>query len=116
MKRILGVLSLLLLTFIISRFIFEPANFFYEFPWLDIPMHILGGYLIGILLVSLSIYNKTFINKQFFFWVLFIVMVAWEVYEYKRGAVLYDKLFDYVDTLKDVVFGYLGAYIAYKRK
>ncbi|MBP6888374.1 MAG: hypothetical protein KBC21_01605 [Candidatus Pacebacteria bacterium] len=116
MKKIAGILSLLLSTFLISRFVFEPANLFYELPWLDIPMHVLGGYLIGLLLIALSLYNKTLINKQFYFWSLLIVMVVWELYEYKRGMVLYDELFDYLDTIKDVIFGYLGAYIAYKRK
>jgi cobalamin synthase len=116
MKKVLTAAILTFLTFIVSRFVFEPANLYYELPWLDIPMHIWGGFLIGLLIVALSFYNKTFKNKQFFFLSLFIVMVIWEVYEYQRGVILYDGLFDYFDTLKDVVFGFLGGYLAYKKK
>jgi hypothetical protein len=43
-------------------------------------------------------------------------MVVWEVYEYQRGVIVYDGLFDYFDTLKDLVFGFLGGYVAYKKK
>ena len=95
MKKVLTAAILTLLTFIVSRFVFEPTNLYYELPWLDIPMHIWGGFLIGLLIISLSFYNKTLKNKQFFFLALFLVMVIWEVYEYQRGVILYDKLFDY---------------------
>jgi surface polysaccharide O-acyltransferase-like enzyme len=116
MKKALLILSLILGTFLISRFVFEPANLYYELPWLDVPMHILGGYLIGALFIALGTKNKTIASKSFFFWGLFLVMVAWEFFEYKRGMVEYDELYDYFDSIKDVLFGYLGAYIAYKRK
>lgn len=116
MKNVLAALVLIFITFVTSQFVFEPANLYYELPWLDIPMHIWGGFLIGLLIIAASFYNKTFKNKQFFFWSLFLVMVVWEVYEYQRGAVLYDELFDYLDTVKDVFFGFLGGYLAYKRK
>jgi hypothetical protein len=28
--------------FAISRYLFEPMYLYYELPWLDIPMHVLG--------------------------------------------------------------------------
>ncbi len=116
MKKVLTATILTFLTFIVSRFVFEPANLYYELPWLDIPMHIWGGFLIGLLIVALSFYNNTMKNRQFFFLSLFLVMFIWEVYEYQRGVILYDKLFDYFDTLKDVFFGFLGGCLAYKKK
>ncbi len=116
MKKVLVAATLILLTFIVSRFVFEPANLYYELPWLDIPMHILGGFLIGLLITAFSFYNKTLGNRQFFSLSLFLVMVIWEVYEYQRGVIIFDELFDYLDTLKDIVFGFLGGYLAYKRK
>lgn len=116
MKKVLIALVLILLTFLTSRFIFEPTNLYYELPWLDIPMHIWGGFLIGLLIVATSIYNKTFRDKQFFFSALFLVMVVWEVYEFQRGVILYDELSDYIDTVKDVLFGFMGGYLAYKKK
>ncbi len=116
MKKVLTAAILIFLTFIVSRFVFEPANLYYELPWLDIPMHIWGGFLIGLLITAVSFYNKTFKSKQFFFITIFLVMVVWEVYEYQRGVIVYDGLFDYFDTLKDLVFGFLGGYVAYKKK
>ncbi len=116
MRKALITLLFILTTFLVSRYVFEPANLYYELPWLDIPMHILGGYLIGTLFIILGEKNKTVGTKSYFFWALFLTMAAWEIFEYERGMVEYTRLYDYFDSIKDVAFGYLGAYLAYKQK
>jgi surface polysaccharide O-acyltransferase-like enzyme len=116
MQKVMTIVLLILVTFATSRFVFEPSNLYYELPWLDIPMHIVGGFLVGSLFIALGKYNTRVARKSFFFWALFLVMILWEFSEYKRGMVTYGRFYDYCDSLKDVMFGYLGAYIAYKRK
>jgi uncharacterized membrane protein len=114
MKRIIIFLTLILVTFLTSRFLFEPINLYHEFVFLDIPMHILGGYLIGGLILAISFYKKGTISLTSFLLGLFVVMIVWEVYEYLRGVILYDKISDVYDSLSDLLFGFLGGLTAYK--
>jgi hypothetical protein len=114
MKRIILFLFLILSTFLISRFLFEPINLYHEFEFIDIPMHILGGYLIGGLVLAISLYKRFNISPTSFLFALFVVMIVWEIYEYGRGVIVYDKMSDFYDSLSDLVFGFLGGLIAYK--
>lgn len=116
MKRILLVLLALLATFSVSRFIFEPAHLYHEFAYLDIPMHVLGGYLVGLFFSSYALLRKRSITPSGYFLLVLLMMLAWEVYEYARGVILYDKVSDYFDTLQDFIFGYLGSLFAYNKK
>lgn len=79
-------------------------------------MHILGGYLVGALYISFFAYKEKKRAMLSFFIFVFTIMVMWEVHEYMRGQVLYNKISDYSDTLQDIIFGFLGAYLAYKKK
>jgi hypothetical protein len=115
MRKILTSLVLILGTYLISRYIFEPANLYYELPWLDIPMHIIGGYLVTYFFIACAWYYKIPFQYTAFIVSLSVVMILWEIYEYMRGAVLYDMTSDYVDSLKDIAIGFIGGYIAYKR-
>jgi hypothetical protein len=44
MKQIMLSALYLLTLFSISEFIFNPTYLYYEIVWLDIPMHIFGGF------------------------------------------------------------------------
>jgi hypothetical protein len=51
--------SLYLVTlFAISRYLFEPMYLYYELPWLDIPMHVLGGFGVASLAIALLLLRK----------------------------------------------------------
>ena len=115
MRKIVATLILILATFIISRYVFEPTNLYYEFPWLDIPMHILGGFLVVNLFASLFAYQQKRFSLSWCLLTLFVVMIIWEVYEYGRGVVLYDDMMDYFDSIKDIIFGFLGGFLAYRK-
>jgi hypothetical protein len=100
--------------FSFSRYVLEPEKLYYIYWWLDIPMHILGGFVIGYLLVSclsiVSVSPITFKKLAFYF---FIIAIAWELFEYQRDVIDYSKFSSYVDTVKDVAMGYLGLYLLY---
>ncbi len=100
----------------VSEYVFVPTNLYYELPWLDIPMHLLGGLLIGGLSINLlKIQNKSRLISLTHV-VVYVVVVAaiWEVYEYLRGVIDYDSISDYFDTFTDMINGMIGAVLAYK--
>ncbi len=109
------------LIFLLAMHIF--ASFFYlywEFWWLDIVMHILGGFLTVLIIVGIAekinIYKKLSINKKFFFvlfW-LFLVTVSWEFFEFFIENVNPSIGYAYWnDTLSDMVAGLLGGSLAF---
>jgi hypothetical protein len=99
------------------------ASFFYlywEFWWLDIVMHILGGFLTVLVIVWITerttFYKKLSFNKKFFFvlfW-LFLVTVCWEFFEYFIENVNPSIGYAYWDdTLSDTVAGLLGGSLSF---
>lgn len=116
MKNIFWLLLGTGATFLVSEYVFVPTNLYYELPWLDIPMHILGGFLIG----GLSIHLLRFQNKSKLVTVThvlaYVVFVAiiWEISEYLKGVIDYDSFSDYFDTFTDMINGIIGGLLAYK--
>jgi hypothetical protein len=49
MKHIIISALYLLTLFCLSHFVFDPSYLYNEIPWLDIPMHIMGGFVVGVL-------------------------------------------------------------------
>src|SRR6185369_9427789 len=82
MKQIITSALYLLTIFAVSQFIFEPTHLYYELRWLDIPMHIMGGFGVA----SLSSAVLAYFKKPVSFWKLFfmytVIALAWETYEY----------------------------------
>ncbi len=113
MKQIITSALYLLTLFAVSRFVFEPTYLYYELRWLDIPMHIMGGFGVA----SLASAVLTYFNKPVSFWKLFIVYtvvaVAWELYEYVQDIVTYAEWNGVFDTAQDYVNGLIGMSIAY---
>lgn len=113
MKHIFLPLLFLLALFLVSRYIFEPTYLYYEFLWLDIPMHILGGIGVGLLSYAVLTYKKIKVS----FWKIFVIYVAiaiaWETYEYIRGVVEYTSIGKWFDSLQDIAYGALGLGITY---
>lgn len=113
MKAILLSAVYLLVLFLVSRFIFEPTYLYYELWWLDIPMHLLGGFGIGLLLLSVARYMYRSYSLVGMYAAFLTVAIGWEVYEYSRGIIVYDDVYEYLDTVKDIVVGSIGFYTAY---
>lgn len=113
MKQIITSLLYLLTIFCVSHFIFEPTHLYYEIKWLDIPMHIMGGFGVASLVSSIYSYK----GKSVSFWTLFFtytaVAITWEVYEYIRAVMTYSETSGIVDTIKDYIDGLIGMSLAY---
>ena len=122
MFKIIRTLFFIIVTFSVSQFVFNPLNLYYELWWLDIPMHILGGFLFGLLSIDMYRYmahenNKLNFNlKLNLYHVLFFVFsigVLWEIYEYIMGVYGIYLWGGPIDTVKDIFDDLIGAAIAY---
>lgn len=113
MKSIFFSLLFLLILFLVSHYIFEPTYLYYELVWLDIPMHILGGFGVASLTRAILAYQGIKVSYKNLFLAYICVAIAWEIYEYVRGVMVYDSIYKYLDTVKDLFDGYLGMSLFY---
>lgn len=119
---------LVILAVVIADIIFMLTGLYGIFPWLDIPMHFMGGF--GMALLAFAIHSLTFSKtktKQMPIWYLAIFImgftmmigVAWEFHEY-----ILDNTAHYwygypisqislTDTMKDFLDDWLGASAAF---
>ncbi len=113
MKQIIISVLYLVIVFLVSQFIFEPSHLYYELWWLDIPMHIMGGFGVASLVVAVSEYYKKPVSLSKLFLVYAVVAITWEVYEYAHDVVTYTTWNGWFDTVKDFIDGTIGMYLAY---
>lgn len=109
MKNVFLSATILLSIFLVSRYIFEPTYLYYEFVWLDIPMHIIGGAAVTFFIASVATFLGQKPSVYYYFALYLAVAGLWETYEYMRGIVVYDALWKYFDSIQDVINGGLGA-------
>lgn len=120
MKHII-ISSLYLLTlFCLSKFVFDPSYLYYEIWWLDIPMHIMGGFGVASLTGAILSYKGVKVSYMNLVMSYFLVAIAWEGYEhilnYSNLGTWYGQrlpMSDIVDSLKDLFDGFLGMTVAY---
>ena len=97
----------------LSVYFFDPTHLYYELPWLDIPMHILGGIGIAFLVSSVEMYRKKKVSfKYLFIWYMAIAL-GWELYEIVKDSLRSLPWNSATDTVSDVVNGAVGLYIGY---
>lgn len=84
------------------------ANYLYwRYPWFDLPMHYLGGMMLGTLLVSILMHFR----PRFYMIGVAGVAVGWEIFEYTLG---FPRESNYVfDTSLDLLMDTLGATTIY---
>lgn len=99
---------------------------YFEYKWLDIPMHLLGGFVVALLGVSLySLYPKK-IDKAYF-WVLILLFVLtigsfWEIFELSMSVMYHVQtmnLTNIIDTtsdlINDIIGGMAALYLTHKK-
>lgn len=97
---------------LLSRFVFERIYLYQEFWWLDIPMHIVAGFLVYGLVDSCIVHKK----KDDILLVLAIflfIATFWEMYEYFGRGVVERDWYGLLDTIKDYIDGVLGVYLGH---
>jgi hypothetical protein len=113
MKNIIISAIYLLILFCLSAFVFDPAHLYYEIWWLDIPMHILGGFGVASLVGAVLHYKGQKVSYKRLFLGYIIVAVVWEIYEYVHALPTLIEWGGWFDTVKDLVDGAIGMSIAY---
>jgi len=108
-------------------FVFDAVaiyfSWYYYYEWIDIPVHITGGFILALLFYYLTFANrwtrhlvglvrsKDVIFTVMTFWVL-VVAIGWEIVEFVAGRTRLSPKFP-VDTFTDISVTVLGAYVAY---
>lgn len=109
--KVFFILLCIFLSYYLSKNILEPLNFYNDYRWLDIPMHILGGFLFASLF--LNIISDKYINfKNILYFVLFIG-ISWEIFEYTLDIINLTSFPGWLDTFKDLLDDIIGAYLAF---
>lgn len=121
-KKIIQMIFFPAVVFGFNQLVLLPLDLYTRFPWLDIPMHLIGGMSIGAGSIFLLRYLqersllKRVEGRLVYFWVIGCVgfsALMWEFYEF---------VFDYffhtamqlgpIDMAGDLFFGLVGGYIA----
>lgn len=113
MKHIIISTIYLLFLFCVSKFIFDPVYLYYELPWLDIPMHIMGGFGVAALALSLFSYKKIKVSYLRLFFVYLFIAISWELYEYFFNPIFLTTEYDWIDTISDLINGFIGMNLVY---
>ena len=88
---------------------------YWHYRWLDIPMHALGGAVVALFIFTVKDLRPKYPARLLYpipvLLLLFLVAMAWEVYEIGIGIPIED---DYeIDTITDLIMGMLGGIIGY---
>ncbi|MEZ4104055.1 MAG: hypothetical protein R3B60_02080 [Candidatus Paceibacterota bacterium] len=95
---------------------FKYTELYWFYLWLDIPMHLAGGFLVVMtwyFLRQVMAGGKIFSQKFFHpLTILAIMMIGWEIYKYMIGDIVSDNYVQ--DTILDLIMGTVGGLIAFR--
>ncbi len=120
MNQFRAILVPTLLLSILVYFLHTIAleNYFYWiYWWFDILLHTLTGFVLGLLIVFIlyRLFHSISSRSVLFLTIagVLIVAIVWEIFEYVNGFALTHGSY-ILDTIGDILFGLIGAYIAIK--
>lgn len=113
MKHVVSSLVYLVALLCLSVFVFDPTNMYYELPWLDIPVHIMGGFGVASLTLALASYANKKLSLAMLMSVYILVALGWELYEITKDLTTGSTLNGWSDTIYDVINGAIGSIGAY---
>ena len=113
--RLLLAQLLLLVPLSITTWFAVEYFLYWRIWWLDIPMHFLGGFWVG--LAAIYLLSKYEISKyKCFFAVMFIVFIiglSWEVFEFTLDTLITFKKQNSLDSSSDMFFDLAGGVVSY---
>lgn len=91
------------------------TNLYWTTSWADSVTHTLGGVVVGSVFIYLASYytSEKSVNILTIITQVFVVGVLWEVFELYGGLTFMTDKGYFIDTLGDLFFDILGAYIGY---
>ncbi|KKU78962.1 MAG: hypothetical protein UY04_C0021G0009 [Parcubacteria group bacterium GW2011_GWA2_47_7] len=107
------VVSVLAVVDIVAR----PKHLYFYIWWLDIPMHLIGGFWVGLIVLTYYFaYQYKFPKRESSHFALFlsvggafVVALSWEVFEWSVDWVNGLIHNDMIDSLSDICNGVIGA-------
>lgn len=89
------------------------TSLYWYYSWFDILMHFWGGVLVVLGVYALCSLKHIPLKPTsiFIFSTLFILMISWEVFEWKIG--LFDPERHLAETVKDLIMGFTGGLVGY---
>ncbi len=97
----------------LSVFVFDPTRLYFELPWLDIPMHVLGGFGVASFVIAVATYGKQKFSLVQVLLLYLCVAVVWESYEFAHDLIRGHVWNGWHDTLWDTINGGIGATVAF---
>lgn len=113
MKHIITSVLYLIILLCLSVFVFDRTNLYYELTWLDIPMHVMGGFGVASFVMALGAYKHRTVSLIRLLTVYACVAVGWELYEVVGDSINQSSFNGWSDTISDFINGALGAVGAY---
>jgi len=117
-KKITIYTAVLGIVLLLVNFLAMKGSLYYIFWWFDMPMHIIGGFWSGLIIVL--IFFKRFKNKGltnnkrsiiFFLAGIFFIGILWELYEYFIELFIRFDIANLVDSISDLFFDLAGGVI-----
>lgn len=111
-KKLFFISLFLLISLISFDTVAKVTSFYYFYPNADIIMHLIGGFSITGVSISVLKYMKMY-NKINVFIIIFFLSMFWEYVEFRIGRnILINKSF-WIDTAVDLLMNCIGGIIAY---
>ena len=121
------ILTAILSLAILAIHAYADANsLYFMYKWLDIPMHLLGGFVVALLGVCLyTLYNQKL--GKVFFWTLILLFVLvigsfWEIFELSMSIMYHvqtmnlTNIYDTIsDLINDTIGGLAALYLTHKK-
>jgi len=109
LKPIVGLFILLALVFAAAHTVAVQMSLYWYFSWFDIVMHLFGGLLIALGMVSLTSFRSIPLKPSLKLLLVFLfpIIISWEVFEWFVG--LSRPATAVYDVSKDLLVGFIGA-------
>lgn len=93
----------------VAMWIVVSNALYWRFPWVDVPMHVLGGVWAGLCASWILARNGASAPLAWCFAFALALGIAWELFEYSEGIVMSRHLSYTADTAKDIAMDLAGA-------
>lgn len=111
-KLLIRIISIIFFIFTLNL-IAMKLYWYYSIWWLDMPMHILGGFWIGLVFFWYFRFEKlSFVSVSKIILGVLVIAIGWEVFESLLDKTITQNPFNALDTFSDLCFGIAGGLLS----
>ncbi len=112
-KKILVRIVSLIVTIFILNYLALKFHWYFSIWWFDMPMHILGGFWVGLCFIwYLKPKDLSFNNIIKIILGFLVIGLLWEIFEISVDKIIMQNPFNVLDTISDICFGLTGAFFS----